>query len=250
MQIPYPVPTPTLPPNITNQIIQTSEALVDRAFQQGIVGFLLLCALALVIYMVVQLLRTYTQRNNKPDNPTSGINEAISGLVTMNENRDKEAALDREDRKREQEQWRNVIEKQIQNQSAQSDKYIEAISHYSDAQFMVADTLKQLKQAADGASTIHNNVAENVNTIVTIGSVPLRQLIATVEQIKTIVSQVQTGLIPFIESVDTAKEYQERFTKIENDVDNLRQSLATTIEEKRRTDTNGMQPVTELPSTP
>lgn len=222
------MPTPTPVP--VGQIAQTVQQLNQTAYnavQQGAVGIVLLLAVALVLFVLFMILRTYVNRNHTDE--TDGTNNAISALARMSDNRDKEAAIEREERRKEQEQWRQLIEQRDQQSDRQYEKFIEAVSHMSDAHFKIADTLKLMREK-DLIAT--QGMEQSLTQMATIGSIPLQGLIQTAAQIKVIVDEIRLNILPTAEIMNMRQIDRELFQRqLENVRDEVK-TVKTTLQEQ------------------
>jgi uncharacterized membrane protein len=182
-----PIPTPS--PNQVLQIATSLEKTIDSAVQQGVVGILLLLSISLVLYMVYQIAVTYVNRNKRPDN--SAVNSAIEALAEMNHNRDDEAKLDREERRKEQDEWRKITHQQRQD-------FIDALSPITDGYNRVGDILdnqtrimQSLVGRVNGELDTMQIIRTELKQFATTGSVPLQELIMMVSEMKKSLDQIK-----------------------------------------------------------
>jgi hypothetical protein len=177
------MPTPTpIPSSQIVQAVQASQNIIDNAVQQGIVGVLLLFAIAVVLYMAAQLIKAYFQRNYRPD---QGQDSAIKAMAEMTTRSDEREERQQAQRQQEREEWRKQIE-------ARDGKFIEAVSHLGDGYNRMGDVLErqvalQEAMASDrkfDATTI-NAMKADLGQMVSEGSIPVRSLIPKVDAIKS-----------------------------------------------------------------
>ena len=121
MQIPIPTPTP-----ITDtQILQAVTKTVDTAFQQGVVGVLLLFAATGFITAIAVVIVVWSRRAVKPSDPTAGTNAAINALAEAisagNKRLDETLGAQKEKDDEDRQQDKELNEKYIESISAQAD---------------------------------------------------------------------------------------------------------------------------------
>lgn len=214
------MPTPTpFPAGQIAQTVQKLDQTIDNAIQQGAIGIVLLLAVALVLFMLWMILKSYINRNHTDEN--DGTNNAISALARMSDNRDKEAAIEREQRREEQEQWRQLVEKRDAESAQQNEKFIEAVSHMADAHFMIADTLKLIREQD---LPLTQSMEQSLTQMSTMGSIPLQGLIQTAAQIKVAVDEIRLKMLPAAEIMNMRQIDRELFQK---QLENVRDEVTT-----------------------
>lgn len=252
------MPTPTpVPSSQIVQAVQASQNIIDNAVQQGIVGVLLLIAIAVVLFALGYAINAYARRNNRPDN--TGTNNLIeSQSETLKELR--------EEFKQERIEWRKLIDKQ-------NDNFTEAVQHLGDGYNRMVDV--QDKQVALETSINNERRSDfatitalkaDVGQMVNVGSIPLRKLIENVDGysktiiekvdgIEKLLNEIKTNLLPCPEiqtmSESDRKLYTDVLEALHTDAELLRTSMQSHIADVRATDTGGMKPIqVEIVSTP
>jgi len=236
-----PTPTP-FPSNQLLQVAASMEKTIDSAVQQGVVGILLLLSIALVLYMIFQIIVAYVNRNKKPDN--AAVNNAIEALAEMNHNRDEEARLDRDERRKEQEEWRKITHEQRQD-------FIDALSPIPDGYNRVGDILDNqthIMQTLVGKVTTELDTMQIIRAelkqFAASGSIPLQQLIAMVAEMKGSLDKIKEDLLPSGEIISMRDEdrllFQSRLEVVKGDIDQIKATI-----EKRKTDTDNIPIITK-----
>lgn len=236
-----PTPTP-IAPNQLLQVAASLEKTIDSAVQQGVVGILLLLSIALVLYMIFQIVVVYVNRNKKPDN--SAVNNAVDALAEMNHNRDEEARLDRDERRKEQEEWRKITHQQRQD-------FIDALSPITDGYNRVGDILDNqthIMQTLVGKVTTELDTMQIIRTelkqFATSGSIPLQQLIGMVSEMKTSLDMIKEDPLPSGQIISMRDEdrllFQSRLEVVKGDIDQIKATI-----EKRKTDTDNIPVITK-----
>lgn len=225
--MPTPIPS--------NQIITAVKESVDLAFQQGIVGFLLICAFAFAVIAIVALI--YVIRRPSKTVGEHDVNIAISSLADKAEERSKKAE-ERAQKKEDQLQKQN--EKHSDEMKVMGEQFLEAMR-----QMATANTL------LGGNQTIQITGIEKITTVVekidTVGSTPMQKLIIEVAEIKKTVNDILTNLLPCAElrtlSDEDRKLLLEMAELIKNDSQLLKSSMQARIEDKRKGDSQEMNTV-------
>jgi len=170
-QVPTPIPD--------GQLLQAVAKTVDNAFQQGLVGVLLLFSAALFILAIAIAIVAWSRRNIKPSDSTAGTNAAINALAEaisagnkrfddVLENQKVKDTADREQDKEKNESW------------------IESISAQADATNNLADALKKL--GVDNTS-----MKDDLHTMTVTGSKPLNDLITKFDSLQSDVQAIRAN---------------------------------------------------------
>lgn len=208
------MPTPTSIPD--TQLLQAVARTVDSAFQQGVVGVLLLFAATGFFVSIAIVVIAWSRRNTKPSDPTSGTNAAINALAEAISagNKRFDDVLDNQKEKENADR---------QQDKEQNERYIESITAQSDATNNLADTLK--KYAFDNIS-----MKDDLHTMTTQGSKPLNELIQKFDEIKDIVVSIKEN------SDNDHKSYE----KLLADVADMK-AIVIRIEQKRTGEMNKVE---------
>lgn len=215
------IPTPT--PISETQILQAVTRTVDTAFQQGVVGVLLLFAATGFITAIAVVIVVWSRRSVKPSDPTAGTNAAINALAEAisagNKRLDETlfAQKEKDDEDRQQDKELN-------------EKYIESISAQADATNSSLDALKKL--ITDSAT-----MKEDLHTMSTQGSKPLNDLIVKFDDIQRDVKSIK----------ETSANDHQSFEKILLDIAEMKE-IVLRIDAKRSTgDIKRVEVVNENP---
>lgn len=229
------MPTPT--PIPSSQVVQTIQAVqntVDSAAQQGAITVVIIIAFTVLVLAVAYLLTVVTRRNSKPDN--SGTNNLIeSQTETLKELR--------EEFRQERIGWRAMIEVQVKN-------FTEAVAHLGDGYNRMGDILA--RQTTMDEAVISDRKADtstlramklDVNQMVTVGSVPLRNLIDQVHANKNDTNARLDRLEKSVEGLNTTIQGLPNCEMLTEQVATIKSEIIEAIREKAKGDTAELLPI-------
>ena len=146
-----------------SQLLQAVTKTVDNAFQQGVVGVLLLFAATGFFVAIAIVIVAWSRRNNKPADSTAGTNAAINALAEAIS-----AGNKRFDDVLDNQKEKDTADRAQDKQTNES--WIESISAQADATNNLADALKKL-------GIDNTTLKDDVHIMTTQGSKPLNDLI-------------------------------------------------------------------------
>jgi hypothetical protein len=202
------IPTPT--PVSNTQILQAVASTIDSAFEQGLVGVLLLFAASLFILTIAIVIIAWSRRNLKPADTTAGTNAAISALAEAISAGNK--------------RFDDVIEAQKEKDNADriqsremDEKYIESFGANAAATNSLVDLLR--KQGNENLA-----MKDALQTMTTQGSKPLNDLILKFDEIQRDVKSIR----------ETSTNDHQSFERILMDIAEMK-AIVLRIEAKRGT---------------
>lgn len=211
------MPSTPIPP-VVNQVLDKVQNTVDSAVQQGVVGVLLLIAIAIALFALGYAIKQWSKRNSQEESLNTGTNDAIAALARMTDKMSEQSRIEREEQRKTEAEYRGLIKDM-------NERHIESIAAIADANNRLADNLMNqtgllsaINNADQAQSVSVNDMSQSLKQMTEYGSKPLQGLIETADHIKKSIDELTEQIKKILDDKAACASVEEIVQKMRNEL--------------------------------